>query len=80
VVDTAQALLIQQASSLIAGDLERLAEVLERRAWEFKDTPMIAAPTASTPNPSPLASKSPTGIQRPSATSPASRLPPKICA
>jgi adenylosuccinate lyase len=41
VVDTAQALLIQQASSLIAGDLERLGEVLERRAWEFKDTPMI---------------------------------------
>jgi adenylosuccinate lyase len=41
VVDTAQALLIQQASSLIAGDLERLAEVLKRRAWEFKDTPMI---------------------------------------
>jgi adenylosuccinate lyase len=41
VVDTAQALLIQQASSLIAGDLELLAEVLERRAWKFKDTPMI---------------------------------------
>jgi adenylosuccinate lyase len=41
VVDTAQALLIQQASSLIAGDLERLASVLEDRAWEFKDTPMI---------------------------------------
>jgi len=41
VVDTAQALLIQQASSLLAADLERLAEVLERRAWEFKDTPMI---------------------------------------
>src|SRR5271166_2120425 len=41
VVDTAQALLIQQASSLIAGDLERLSDVLERRAWEFKDTPMI---------------------------------------
>ncbi len=41
VVDTAQALLIQQASSQIAGDLERLAEVLEHRAWEFKDTPMI---------------------------------------
>jgi adenylosuccinate lyase len=33
VVDTAQA--------LIAHDLERLAEVLERRAWEFKDTPMV---------------------------------------
>jgi adenylosuccinate lyase len=41
VVDTAQALLIQQASALIASDLVRLAEVLERRAWEFKDTPMI---------------------------------------
>src|SRR5437879_4609471 len=41
VVDTAQALLIKQASALIAQDLERLAEVLERRAWEFKDTPMV---------------------------------------
>jgi adenylosuccinate lyase len=41
VVDTAQALLITQASALIAKDLERLAEVLERRAWEFKDTPMV---------------------------------------
>jgi adenylosuccinate lyase len=26
---------------LIASDLDRLANVLERRAWEFKDTPMI---------------------------------------
>src|SRR6201981_1428545 len=41
VVDTAQAMLIQQASVLIASDLDRLAEVLERRAFEFKDTPMI---------------------------------------
>jgi adenylosuccinate lyase len=41
VVDTAQALLIGQASSIIADDLERLAEVLQRRAWEFKDTPQI---------------------------------------
>src|SRR5277367_5822422 len=41
VVDTAQALLIQQASALIASDLDRLAEVLERRAFEFKDTQMI---------------------------------------
>jgi adenylosuccinate lyase len=41
VVDTAQALLIKQASGLIAQDLERLADVLERRAWEFKDTPMV---------------------------------------
>src|SRR5215472_481167 len=41
VVDTAQALLIAQASAIIAEDLERLAEVLKRRAWEFKDTPQI---------------------------------------
>ena len=41
VVDTAQALLIKQASELIAHDLQRFAEVLERRAWEFKDTPMV---------------------------------------
>lgn len=41
VVDTAQALLIRQSSEVIAQDLHRLAEVLERRAWEFKDTPMI---------------------------------------
>src|SRR5947209_11748442 len=41
VVDTAQALLIAQASAIIAEDLNRLSAVLERRAWEFKDTPMI---------------------------------------
>lgn len=41
VVDTAQALLIGQASAIIAEDLQRLSEVLKRRAWEFKDTPMV---------------------------------------
>jgi adenylosuccinate lyase len=41
VVDTAQALLILQASSIIADDLHRLSEALQRRAWEFKDTPMV---------------------------------------
>jgi len=41
VVDTAQALLIRQASGVIAQDLQQLAEALERRAWEFKDTPMV---------------------------------------
>jgi len=41
VVDTAQALLITQASAIIAENLQRLAEVLKRRAWEFKDTPQI---------------------------------------
>jgi len=41
VVDTAQALLIRQSNAVIAQDLQGLADVLERRAWEFKDTPMI---------------------------------------
>ena len=41
VVDTAQALLIRESSSVIAQDLQRFADVLERRAWEFKDTPMV---------------------------------------
>jgi adenylosuccinate lyase len=41
VVDTAQALLIRDASRLIEKALERFGEVLERRAWEFKDTPEI---------------------------------------
>src|SRR5258706_1815288 len=41
VVDTAQALQIKAASALIAGDLERLREVLRKRAHEFKYTPMI---------------------------------------
>lgn len=41
VVDTAQALLIRQSNQVIAQDLHRLSEVLERRAWEFKNTPMI---------------------------------------
>jgi adenylosuccinate lyase len=41
VVDTAQALLIGQASFIVAADLDRLSEILKRRAWEFKDTPMV---------------------------------------
>jgi adenylosuccinate lyase len=41
VVDTAQALLIREASQLIEKKIEALGEVLERRAWEFKDTPEI---------------------------------------
>ena len=41
VVDTAQALLVREASQLIEKDLESFGEVLERRAWEFKDTPEI---------------------------------------
>jgi adenylosuccinate lyase len=41
VVDTAQALLIKQASEVIAADLKRLSDVLKRRALEFKDTPMV---------------------------------------
>jgi len=41
VVDTAQSLLVKQASAIIASDLRQLSDVLERRAWEFKDTPMV---------------------------------------
>jgi adenylosuccinate lyase len=41
VVDTAQALQIREASQLIEQGLARFGEVLERRAWEFKDTPEI---------------------------------------
>jgi adenylosuccinate lyase len=40
VVDTSQALLIGQASALIAAGLGKLSQVLKRRAWEFKNTPM----------------------------------------
>jgi adenylosuccinate lyase len=41
IVDTAQALLIKQASALLISGLERLMEVLKRRAFEFKDTLQI---------------------------------------
>ncbi len=41
VVDTAQALLVKQASAIIRDDLGKLRDVLKRRAWEFKDVPMI---------------------------------------
>ncbi|HEX2330873.1 MAG TPA: adenylosuccinate lyase [Candidatus Angelobacter sp.] len=41
VVDTAQALQIKEASRIIHADLERLKEVLGRRAQEFRHTPII---------------------------------------
>jgi adenylosuccinate lyase len=41
VVDTAQALILREASELIEKRLEAFGELLERRAWEFKDTPQI---------------------------------------
>lgn len=41
VVDTAQALQIQQACRILLAGLERLREVLERRAFEFKDAVQI---------------------------------------
>jgi adenylosuccinate lyase len=41
IVDTAQALLVRDASRLIEQDLVRLAEVLARRAQEFRRTPQI---------------------------------------
>ena len=41
VVDTAQSLLVREASRLILDDLAKLGEVLKRRAFEFKDTVMV---------------------------------------
>ncbi|HEX9760875.1 MAG TPA: lyase family protein, partial [Candidatus Acidoferrales bacterium] len=41
VVDTAQALQLRDASRLIEQGLERLGEVLEKRAHEFQHTPQI---------------------------------------
>ncbi len=41
VVDTAQALLVREASALIKTDLERMRDVLRKRALEFRNTPMI---------------------------------------
>jgi len=41
VVDTAQALQIREASQLIEKAIGRFGEILEKRAWEFKDTPEI---------------------------------------
>jgi len=41
VLDTAQALLVAEASALLLADIDRLAEVLRRRAYEFKDTVMV---------------------------------------
>lgn len=41
VVDTAQALQVAAASSILAADLQRLADALKHRALEFKKTAMI---------------------------------------
>jgi len=41
IIDTAQALLVGEASAILLADLDRLAEVLRQRAYEFKDTVMV---------------------------------------
>jgi adenylosuccinate lyase len=41
VVDTAQALMLKQASELLVAGARGLAEILKRRAYEFKDTVQI---------------------------------------
>ncbi|MBC7359930.1 Adenylosuccinate lyase [Desulfacinum infernum DSM 9756] len=41
VLDTANALLFKEASKLLLEDMDRLLEVLKRRAFEFKDTVMM---------------------------------------
>src|ERR1019366_2268733 len=40
-VDTAQSLLVGEASALMIAGFNRLGEVLKRRAFEFQHTPMI---------------------------------------
>jgi adenylosuccinate lyase len=41
IVDTAQALVLQQASKLLLEGCDKLLEVMQRRAFEFKDTVQI---------------------------------------
>jgi adenylosuccinate lyase len=41
VVDTANALLLRESGDLIIARLQTLSDLLKRRAFEFKDTPMI---------------------------------------
>jgi len=41
IVDTAQALVLKQASALLINGAEELCEILKRRAFEFKHTPQI---------------------------------------
>ncbi len=41
VVDTANALLLRDACDLLLGRIEKLSEVLRRRALEFKNTPQV---------------------------------------
>ena len=41
VVDTAQALMVKEASAILLADLRALHDVLKRRALEFSHTPMI---------------------------------------
>ena len=41
VVDTAQALLVREASQALMAGLSRLGAALKKRAFEFKDTPMV---------------------------------------
>ncbi len=41
ILDTALALMLKRASTLILEDIDALMDVLKRRAYEFKDTPQI---------------------------------------
>ncbi len=41
ILDTAQALLVAEASQLLLAGLDKLSNVLRRRAYEFKDTVMV---------------------------------------
>jgi len=79
VVDTAQALLVKQASAIIRAGIVRLMEVLERRL-SSSTLRRSAALTEFTPNPSPSDSNSQTGTARCAATLSALTMQPNRCA
>jgi len=79
VVDTAQALLVQQASVLLRADIEKFLVVLKRRALEFQQTPQIGRTHGVHAEPITFGLKSPTGSARCSATWNALTLQPSRC-
>lgn len=55
VKDTGLNVQLKQASAVLLDDLQKLADVLKRRAVEFKHTPPSAVPTVSMQNRPPSA-------------------------
>ena len=79
VVDTAQALMVHGASELILKALHELAEVLKKRAFEFKDTVQIGRTHGIHAEPITFGLKLALWYDELRATPPASRPPPRRC-